>query len=400
MKPIIQSLLDNDLYKFTMLQAFLYYEKNTEGKYSFRCRTENIDLSAYIPSILEQIDLLCKLKFSKDELEYLDTLPYIKPGFTDFLKKFRFKKKYIHVSKDKNNNIDISIKGPIIHISLFEIPILSIVNEVFFKNKIDKETAWKNGNNKLENKLRFLRNSEKPIKFTEFGTRRRFSFEWQENVVKKIIEADYPGFIGTSNVYFAKKYNLQPIGTMAHEWIMAHAGVSSMEKSTELALQRWADFYKSELGIALTDTYTTNYFLSEFGEKLAGMYNGLRHDSGDWKDWGYKVINNYKKLGIDPITKTLIFSDALDFEIVNKIYDEFHDKVNLIFGIGTNLTNDVGLKPIQIVIKMVESNGNPVIKVSDTPGKIICENDTYKYNVMAFLKNFNLRLKSERLSFS
>ena len=283
---------------------------------------------------------------------------------------------------------------------MFEIPVLAIVNEVYFRNRISHDKAWKTGTERLNKKLKHLKKTGKAINFLEFGSRRRFSFEWHDNVVKLLIDSKYPHMIGTSNVYFAKKYNLTPIGTMAHEWIMGHSGISSVEASTELALQRWIDFYHGQLGIALTDTYTTDYFISKFGDKLARLYDGVRHDSGDWKEWGYKFIENYKKLGIDPMTKKFIFSDGLDFKEAENIYDEFNGKVNLAFGIGTNITNDVGVKPIQIVIKMMESNGKPTIKVSDTPGKTMCEDDVFKRHVLSFLKNFNLGIKSESFSFS
>ena len=390
MKQIINSLLDNDLYKFTMLQAFCYYEEDTEAQYTFLCRTPNIDFTDCLEEIDKQIDALCRLKFSADELEYLEGLEYIRPDFIFKLKDFQLKRKYIKVKLLEDGALDINIKGPISEVSLFEIPVLSIINEIYFESKISKTKAWRIGPRRLNKKLKQLIKSDKKISFAEFGTRRRYSFEWQENVIKSIIDSEYKHFLGTSNVYFAKKYNLTPIGTMAHEWIMAHAGVFSMEDSTRIALKRWLEFYEEKLGIALTDTYTTEYFLSQFNKKMSNGFTGLRQDSGSWKIWGYKILDHYKKYNIDPLTKTFIFSDGLNFNTVNDIYDEFADKVNLMFGIGTDLTNDVGVNPIQIVIKMIEANDNPVIKVSDSPGKIICADEKYKSKVIKILKKLKM----------
>ena len=388
MKQIIKSLLDNDLYKFTMLQAFYNYEKRTEGKYAFQCRTPYTHFNECIDKIDEQLTLLCNLTFTSEELTYLNSLPFIKPHFIKFLKNFKLDRKYVNLSLDKKGHLEVKIKGPIIHTSMFEVPLLSIINEVYFSTKISKEKSWTCGKDRLKEKILFLKSLNKNILFSDFGTRRRFSFNWHENVIKEIIESKCPGFTGTSNVYFAKKFNLKPIGTMAHEWIMAHAGISSLEESTNLALSRWLEFYNSELGIALTDTYTTDYFLSEFKEKLSNSYFGVRHDSGDWKIWGYKIIKHYESLKIDPLSKTFVFSDGLDFTTIEKIYDEFHTKVKLLFGIGTNLTNDIGIAPLQIVIKMIKSDGKPVIKVSDTPNKMICADNQYKLNVINFLRNY------------
>jgi nicotinate phosphoribosyltransferase len=388
MNTIIKSLLDNDLYKFTMLQAFYHFEKNTEAKYTFSCRTLDIRFDECINKIKEQLSALCNLTFTANELKYLDSLSYIKPGFTEFLKDFKFNEKYVNIELDSDKQLKVNIQGPIIYTTLFEVPLLSIINECYFSNKISEGNAWRYGEKNLKSKIDFLKGSNGNIKLSEFGTRRRFSFEWHENIINKLIESNYSGFVGTSNVYFAKKYNLKPIGTMAHEWIMAHTGVTSLEESTTFALKRWLDFYKGELGIALTDTFTTDYFLTEFGESLAGKYFGVRHDSGDWKKWGNKIIRNYEKLGIDPLTKTLVFSDGLDFTTTGKIYNEFHNKTKLLFGIGTDLTNDVGVTPMQIVIKMIESNGKPVIKVSDTPGKIICADELFQYSAISFLNKF------------
>jgi len=387
---IITSLLDNDLYKFTMLQAFHHYEKNTESKYEFRCRTPNADLKNLVNRINDEIDNLCTLTFNKDELDYLSTLPFIRSEFIDFLKHFKLNRININIHLDKNNDLQINIKGFITEVSLFEVPVLAIISEIYCRSQLSENEAYKNGIIKLDKKINRLISSNKKIIFSDFGTRRRYSREWQEIVVKQIIDSKYKYFIGTSNVYLAKKYGIKPIGTMAHEWIMAHAGVTRIDKSDQLALQRWLDFYKGELSIALTDTYTSDHFLSGFIKNTATEYRGIRHDSGDWKEWAYKFIDHYKKLGIDPHTKTLLFSDGLDFKLIEEIYDELNTKTQVAYGIGTNLTNDVGVKALQIVIKMTECDGFPLIKISDTPGKVICINEMFKEFALDYFKKFKL----------
>lgn len=382
---IITSLLDNDLYKFTMLQAFLHYEKNTPGEYLFMCRTPHVDFSDTIDEINNQIDYLCNLTLTSEELDYLRTLHFIKPFFIEFLKNFKLNRSDIRASVDPNGALDIRIKAPIVNATLFEVPVLAIINQVYFEaNKkeksINEESIAAYGIKKLDEKLNLIKESGSEIRFSDFGTRRRFSFDWQSRVLERIIDSKYPGFMGTSNVYFAKKLGINPIGTMAHEWIMAHAGITSLQDSTTLALKRWLEFYEGKLCIAITDTYTTDYFLKCFNYELANSYYGVRHDSGDWKEWGYKLIKHYEKLGIDPASKLLVFSDNLNFKKIIEIYKEFKEKIKLVFGIGTNLTNDVGFDAVQIVIKMIRSNGNPVIKISDSPDKIIsCDREFEKF---------------------
>ncbi len=390
MEQIITSLLDNDLYKFTMLQVFHYYEKNTDSKYEFRCRTPHIDFKDILPEINRQIDLLCTVTVKEDELEYLSTLSFIKPEFLEFLKDFKLNRDNISLFIDDENDLQVKISGKIIEASLFEVPVLAIISEVYSRTLVRPEEAFKNGKAILQDKIDRLNTGNRNIVFSEFGTRRRYSKEWQEYVIKYIIDSGYSGFMGTSNVYFAMKYGVKPIGTMAHEWIMAHAGATRIDKSDRLALQRWLDFYKGELGIALTDTYTTDHFLSGFDYNKASSFYGVRHDSGDWKEWAYKFIKHYKDLGIDPKTKTLLFSDGLNFDLVEKIYDELSGKAQIAYGIGTNLSNDVGVKALQIVIKMTECDGFPLIKISDTPGKVICINKRFKEFALDFFKRYKL----------
>jgi nicotinate phosphoribosyltransferase len=361
-EPIINSLLDNDLYKFTMLQAFLHYEKNTLGEYLFTCRTPCVDFTDTIDEINNQIDCLCELSLSSEELDYLHSLQFIKPFFVEFLNGFKLNRSDICASVDFSGALNIRIKAPIVNATLFEVPVLAIVNQVYFEAKIKEgksingESVIAYGLKKLDEKLNLIKSVSAGIRFSDFGTRRRFAFYWHKQVLERILDSKYPGFMGTSNVYFAKKLGINPIGTMAHEWIMTHAGITSLKNSTSLALKRWLDFYDGKQCVALTDTYTTDYFLKHFNNELASAYYGVKH---------------YEKLGVDPASKLLVFSDNLDFKKIIEIHREFEGKTKLAFGIGTNLTNDVGFDAIQIVIKMIKSNGKPVIKISDSHDKTI-----------------------------
>ncbi|HJO95086.1 MAG TPA: nicotinate phosphoribosyltransferase [Victivallales bacterium] len=389
MKPIIKSLLDNDLYKFTMQQIFLHFEKRTNSKYEFICRTPGIDFSHVFTQIQEQVDHLCNLKFTEDELEYLNTLPYIKTQYLSYLKNFKLNRNNINIKLDKNKMLRVEIEAAIIDASMFEVPVLAIISELFSKSIISPEHAFNNGRKILLDKLNYLNSQNSIITFSDFGTRRRYSSEWHDMLINQITDSGYKGFLGTSNVYLSKKYNITPIGTMAHEWIMAHAGIASLAESNKMALNRWLNFYKGKLGIALTDTYTTDFFLSDFDNNLTKNYSGLRQDSGDWHKWGTTVIEHYRNHNIDPKEKTLIFSDSLNFELITEIYNKFKNDVSLIFGIGTHLTNDIGIRPLQIVLKMVECNNRPVIKISDSKEKTLCKCEAFKKKAIKYFEEYN-----------
>lgn len=370
-----------------MLQAFLHYEEKSVARYEYRCRTRNIDLSNIFNDLNIEIGKLCQLKFTEEELKYLSSLSFIKQPFINFLREFKLDSSLVSTSIGANRELIISLTGPIVKVSLFEVPILSIISQLYSTRKIDSDIAVKEGNKRLESKIDFIKNSLNNIAFIDFGTRRRYSLEWQDHVIGRIKNSPISKcFVGSSNVYLAKKYNIMPVGTMAHEWIMAHAGVTDFRESNKLALRRWLDFYHGSLGIALTDTYTTDSFLSDFDKDLSAKYEGLRHDSGDWKEWGEKVLQHYEKFGIDTHKKKLIYSDSLNFDLISKINYEFKDKTSLLYGIGTNLTNDVGLFPLQIVIKMVECNGKPLIKISDDEGKVLCNDEEFKRKAIEYFK--------------
>lgn len=380
---IIESLLDTDLYKFTMMQCVLHQFPGASVEYRFRCRNEGVDLRPYIAEIKAEVDHLCTLRFKEDELEYLRSLRFIKDDFVEFLSLFQLKRKYIDIS-EKDGQLAITIKGPWLHTILFEIPVLAIVNETYFRHIAPNLDKTK-GRKRLDAKIQMIENEpdRSLISISDFGTRRRFSRQWQKEVLE-ILKARLPHeFAGTSNVLYAKELNLIPMGTMAHEYLQACQALGPrLRDSQTYAFEMWAKEYRGDLGIALTDVYGIEPFLKDFDMYFCKLFDGVRQDSGDPESWGERMIEHYKANRCDPRTKTFIFSDSLTFERLIKLFRRFKGRVKLGFGVGTNLTNDLGPEPLNIVIKMVRANGQPVAKISDTPGKSLCDDPSY----LAYLK--------------
>lgn len=377
---IIHSLLDTDFYKFTMMQAVLHRYSDAWVKYKFKCRDRDIEFSEYgFDRLKDEIHYLCSLSFQKNELEYLLGIRFFKRDFIEHLRNFRFNREYIRVVND-DDGLGIVIEGPWLSTILFEVPVLATVSEMYNRDSvITTVELWEEGKKRLLDKIKLVSDlNQQSFKFADFGTRRRFSYEWQDKVIKRLSLVE--SFIGTSNVHFAMKYGLQPIGTMAHEWVCAHQqlGHCRMIDSQKAALEAWAREYRGELGIALSDTVGFKAFLNDFDLYFAKLFDGCRHDSGAPYDWCYQLLHHYQKFGIDPKTKTAIFSDGLDMESAIDLHRAFHEYINTSFGIGTNLTNDLGIEPLQIVIKMVECNGQPVAKISDSPGKGMCESPKFE----------------------
>lgn len=392
MTPIITSLLDTDLYKITMMQTVYHQFPNAqEVEFHFKCRTKEVNLVQHMDKINYMIDQYCSLSFTEEEIAYLGTLRYIKPDFLNFLSLFKPQRKYINVIKISNTEIDVVIKGPWLYTILFEVPVLAIINQVYFDNTLSKDVYIK-GEELLFEKIKTVQNFNNPdFKFSDFGTRRRYSFEWHERVVQLLKENLPLNFTGTSNVYFAMKYNLTPIGTMAHEYLQACQALGPrLRDSQKFALEKWVQEYRGDLGIALTDVVGIDAFLRDFDLYFCKLFDGVRHDSGDPYEWTDKILFHYEKNKINPKTKNLVYSDGLTFENAIKIFNTFHKRANLFFGIGTNLTNDVGFKPLNIVIKMTECNGSPVAKLSDSPGKTMCKNEAY----LTYLKDVFSKEKS------
>jgi len=376
---IMESLLDTDLYKLTMQQAVFHQFPLANVRFKFKCRNEGVVFSqAHVDEINKEIEHLCSLTFDEKELDYLSTIEFLKPDYIDFLRMFSMNDEYIKV-KLNEGKLEIVIEGPWLHTILFETPVLAIVNEVYFRDCSKGLTAeLSEGNNRLFKKIHMIQELGDPdFKFSEFGARRRYSRSWQYVVVRELAEAVPENFVGTSNVYFAYKHNVNPIGTMAHEWIQAGQALMNPRYSQKFMLQKWADEYRGELGIALSDTLGLDVFLKDFDSYFAKLFDGVRHDSGDPIRMGEKIIAHYKKLKIDPKSKTIVFSDSLTIPKAIEIYQHFKDRIKVSFGIGTNLTNDLGPDPLNIVIKMTHCNGQPVAKISDNEGKGMCESAEY-----------------------
>ena len=377
---IIDSLLDTDLYKFTMMQVVLHHFPGAQVEYQFRCRTEGADLAQHYDAIREGIGELCRLRFSDAELAYLRGLRFMKSDFVDFLGLFQFNEKYIHVERTEGSpGIRITIRGPWLHTILYEIPVLAIVSEVFFR-RTQPKASLEEGRRRLRAKIDLVRKVEPEIGFrvSDFGTRRRFSRAWHEEIIGTLASEIPEYFAGTSNVALAMKHNVTPLGTMAHEYMQACQALGPRLRDSQVfAFDVWAKEYRGDLGIAIADTYGTEAFLRDFDMYFCKLFDGARHDSGDPFDWGERLIAHYRRNRVDPRTKTLIFSDQLSFPLAIEIARRFHGRALTSFGIGTNLTNDLGYDPLNIVIKMTECNGQPVAKVSDSPGKTISKDPGY-----------------------
>ena len=397
---IIQSLLDTDLYKFTMMQVVLHQFPGAKVEYRFRCRNPGVQLAPYVEEIQREIQALCQLQFADDELAYLQSLRFIKSDFVDFLRIFRLNEKYIKVSALPSGEIDITIRGPWLHTVLFEIPVLAIVNEVYFRNT-QAEPDWEAGRQRLAAKIEAMHAPGlEQLKIADYGSRRRFSRQWQEEVLRTLVgglgiatQAAQPGeragqLAGTSNLWLAKQLGLTPLGTMAHEYLQACQSLGPRLRESQIfGFEMWAKEYRGDLGIALSDVYGMDAFLRDFDLYFCKLFDGARHDSGDPVTWGERLIAHYQKYKVDPLTKILIFSDALTIPRTIELFRRFHGRCQLAFGVGTNLTNDLGYEPLQIVIKMTRCNGQPVAKISDTPGKGMCDDEKY----LAYLRQvFNL----------
>lgn len=392
-EPVIQSLLETDLYKFTMWQPMLHNMPGNQARYEFVCRNQpEFPLSELESSLNEQLDNLCSLRFTEDELQYLARLRYIKSDFIDFLRIFQFQRRFVQVCVH-GETLRVVAEGPQVHVMGFEIYVLAIINELYFRRlkevRGDSAQPLAEGRSRLQQKIGLLREFESQesfggstqfgFEFFDFGVRRRFSGTWHEEVVQTLSQEVPQFFKGTSNVYLAKKYSLVPIGTMAHEYLQtfqASPGVQLKYFQRE-ALETWVQEYRGDLGVALTDVVGMDAFLADFDLFFAKLFDGLRHDSGDPVVWGEKALAHYAKLRIDPRTKRLVFSDGLDLPTALNLHSHFAGRVQTGFGIGTNLTNDTGLKPLNIVMKLVACNGQPTAKLSDSPGKTLCEDQTF-----------------------
>ncbi|WP_129777998.1 nicotinate phosphoribosyltransferase [Peristeroidobacter soli] len=408
--PIIRSLLDTDLYKLTMLSPMLHRFPANQAVYSFVCRNSPQYPFATLKSDVEaQLDHLCTLTYSEEELAYLATKSYFKSDFIDFLRIFHFQRRYISVSTE-GDTLEVVARGPQIHVMGFEIFVLSIVNELYFRRFTTPEVLAE-GRRRLADKILMLRDFRTqsmvaevpapnvlkfangtsapmeggalhtirhPFEFFDFGTRRRFSRDWHEEMVATLAREVPQYFKGTSNVHLARKYGIAAIGTMAHEYLQTFQAVGVQLKNFQKeALEAWVQEYRGDLGVALTDVVGMDAFISDFDLYFAKLFDGLRHDSGDPVIWGEKALAHYQRLKVDAHTKRLVFSDSLNIPKALRLYEHFSDRVQCGFGIGTDLSNDMGVPALNIVMKLTECNGQPVAKLSDTPGKTLCTDETF-----------------------
>ncbi|HCH0957030.1 TPA: nicotinate phosphoribosyltransferase [Vibrio parahaemolyticus] len=396
---IIQSALDFDVYKVNMMSAVAALYPDAMVSYKFIVRSEE-DLSELLPEVKAEVLKLQDVRFTEDEIAYMKRVaPYLKPEFVEALRHFRFNPQsdvsfHNKTMSDGSSQLRITINGLWKETILYETIIMSIVSEVRSRQRWS-DIPFEQFQTVLEDKVRYLkaeleRRNITNFKFADMSTRRRFSFQAQRTMLEYLSKELPQCLTGTSNYHLARELDLTPIGTVAHEWFMGHQALVNVRDSQKIALQRWQKMFNGALGIALTDTIGIDAFLKDFDEELSNAYVGVRHDSGCPFTWGEKMIAHYESLGIDPMTKTLVFTDGLNFEQALDICEHFQGRVQVSLGIGTSLANDMGnyvndqgeaYQPLSIVIKMVTCNGSPVAKISDEPEKAMCEDIFFLMNL-------------------
>ncbi|MDR3281156.1 MAG: nicotinate phosphoribosyltransferase [Synergistaceae bacterium] len=386
--PIVKSLLENDIYKFSMWQALMHSHPGARAEYSFVCRNEpEYPLADLVNDVDRELNHMCTLFFSQDELDFLGDLSYIKYDFIDYLAMFRFQRRFVELGSD-GDKLVIKASGPLVHVMGFEIFVLYIVSELYYR-RFRQEGIIQEARRRLSEKVNYLRGALKdsdpamPFILFDFGLRRRYSGAWQREVVGTLARELPDYFKGTSNVLLAKDLGIAPVGTMGHEYMQAFQAFGIRLRDFQKAsLEAWVQEFRGDLGTALTDVIGIDAFLADFDLYFAKLFDGLRHDSGDPYEYGEKVMAHYKNLRIDPRTKRLVFSDNLDLPGALAIYRYFKGRIQTSFGIGTNLTNDTPIPALNIVMKMNSCNGQPVAKISDSPGKTPGVDPTF----MAYLR--------------
>ncbi len=378
---MILSILDNDLYKFSTGWAYMKLYPEAEGTFSFTDRDNTEYDNDFLQFLNMEFARLCTFKLSLSEMEWcIKHIPYIPSAYWEWLYQFRFNMNRINCYLDENNHLHIEVTDKLYKVTLYEVPILAIVSELrnkYLGNSFDSRDVI----NRLKKKVNIA--NEHHLKFSEFGTRRRYSSEVHEIVVS-YLKDECPYCVGTSNVYFAMKYDMVPCGTFPHEWIMFHGAIWGYQEANYLGMRDWVRTYDGNLGIFLMDTYTSKVGLNNMSLKFAKLFDGVRQDSGDEYKIGNEVIERYKELGIDPTTKTIVFSNALDFNRYLDIHNYFTGRIRVSAGIGTNLTNDTGNKPSNIVMKLSKCRINynqswrKCIKISDDLGKHLGDNKEFE----------------------
>lgn len=383
--PMVKSLLDTDLYKFSMGQV--YHNQWSSDWATWKWKARNVGTGKFysryteedLEEIINQIKAYCALRFDKDELSFLHTkFPWIHKDFVNFLSFWHPKFEDFEFSSTTDSGLDICFKGVQEYVTYYEIPLLEITAEVYYRNHFDYKKLVEDFKEVNSDKIKSLKSSSNKGVFSEFGARRRVSFELQNWLIDKLSKSNLRTFMGTSNVYLAKRYGLNAAGTMAHEFIMT-VGQGHLKHnpaySNWYALESWTKEYGVWNGIALTDTIGTDIFLRDFGKTWCTVFSGVRHDSGDPIEWGEKIISHYENNGINPETKTLLFSDGLNWTIADKLYNHFQDRIKVAFGIGTDWSGPQKDTALNIVAKPVMINGLHVAKLSDSEGKNMCQSE-------------------------
>lgn len=377
-KPIIETLMDTDRYKLSMQKAFLHHHPGAYARYRFKCRTAGAAIGKYVDEIREQVRHLDSLNFTRDELDYIGKIPSLAGDYVDFLRIFRLDSRMVAI-ENWAGELTIEAEGPIVYVMPFELYILPIVEEVWFRNEYP-DLDYSEGRRRLEAKIAFIQNGKdlEGFRYADFGGRRRASRNWHDETVARQARALPGRFIGTSNMWLAMKHGIAPIGTMAHEYLQAFQALGPrLVDSQKAALETWVKEFRGDLGTALTDVVGMDAFLRDMDLYFAKLFDGFRHDSGCPYEWTRKLTARLKELNIDPRTKTAVYSDGLTMETAATIYRSVRDSINAMFGIGTHLTNDCGPAPLNLVMKMLACNGQPVAKVSDSQGKGMCDNEDY-----------------------
>lgn len=372
------SFLDLDFYKLTMGQFVWKHFRDVVDKYEFKNRTKDVALGSYISldAIHKCISAYKAKSLTNEEADYLRSQGHFEEGYIKFLQKLKLPTPEFSVSVG-SGTLNISVVGTWAEAIYWETVILSAVNELYCASLEEKmggrEALWTEGRKRLADKITILKKYPE-LKFTEFGTRRRYSLAWQEEVLRTLMHEVPEQLVGTSNVYLAMKLGLKPIGTMAHELLMSAAALFGDSDEDVLAshnkiLDMWYDYYGEKFSIALTDTYGTEFFFRDFGKERAEKWKGFRQDSGDPFSFATKAVDFYINSGVNPKRKTLTFSDGLDVHKIIALFNGFSDRIGTGFGWGTDLTNDVGIKTLSLVMKAVECEGKGLVKLSDNLNK-------------------------------
>lgn len=389
---MIRSILDNDLYKFTMQMAVLELFPDAVTEYRFINRGTQRFTEDFVRELKRAIDKdISALALRENEYQWLkEECPYFKPMYLEHLKNYRFDPSQVSVGLTEDMNLDLRIKGPWHQAILWEIVLMAAISELYFdmvENKWKDSDCTQQDNFVASRYCSFIRDLAKELEskgcvFSEFGTRRRRSFELHDQLISTLAQTGIRTFSGTSNVFLAMRYGVRPIGTMGHEWIMGNSALVGLRNANLFALENWADIYKGDLGIALSDTFGSEAFFSNFNLRLSKLYDGVRHDSGDPIRFADRVILHYRDMGIDPLRKTIVFSDSLHARDAVRIREHCNGKINCTFGIGTSLTNNSEFfrtsPPLNMVIKLYSVNDIPVVKLSDDEGKETGDRDAIR----------------------